>query len=142
MSEIEFEMDIVGGGFDGTPGLRWLDDGRHPPPPAILVGACTKGMCCGTEACRPTLAHVSYWTPDEATVPPGAVSYRKQDEFIERDDAGAPKGRAVYAIGGLMDPRNFGASARVPAGSEPLVTAGFVAPRCVRRRLEYAGETS
>jgi hypothetical protein len=62
-------------------------------------------------------------------MPAGVERYRKQEEFVIRSEDDELRGRAVYTIGGLMDPRNFGAKARVPAGSGPMVTARvFVAP--------------
>lgn len=119
---IEYDLDIVGGAFDGAPHLKWLDDGRHPLPALILVGVCAKGMDCGTQACRRGAAHVSYWLPEEEGQPVGAQPYRKQEEFVVRDAADELSGRGVYAVGGLLEPRNFGARARTPADGG-LVTA-------------------
>jgi hypothetical protein len=107
-----YEFDIVGGGFDGAPGLAWLDDGKHPCPDSIFVGRCPVGQHCGSSKCSTSKAHVSFWTPDEQGRPLGAVSYAKQSEFVVREDDGELAGRAVYALGGLLDPRNFGAAAR------------------------------
>lgn len=121
---ITYDLQIVGGGFDGAPELKWRDDGKHPPPASILVGVCSKGMDCGTVACRRTGSHVSYWLLDEAGCPAGAQSYSKQEEFVARDE-GELAGRVVYAVGGLLDPSNFGEAAR-----EPL-QAGFTPPACV-----------
>lgn len=113
-----YDFDIVGGAYDGAPALAWIDDGKHPCPPAIYVGVCGVGMDCGTSKCKPGASHISYWLPDEAGRPTTAKPYRKQEEFVERDDAGELHGRAVYAVGGLLDPSNFGEKARVPAGFE------------------------
>jgi hypothetical protein len=126
---ITYHFDIVGGGFDGAPHMAWQDDGKHPPPPVIFVGVCPEGTHCGTSKCRRGAPHVSYWTPGEEGMPAGVERYRKQEEFVIRSEDDELRGRAVYTIGGLMDPRNFGAKARVPAGSGPMVTARvFVAP--------------
>lgn len=111
---LTYDFQIVGGGFDGAPALAWRDDGKHPPPPAIFVGLCGKGVHCGTSKCRRGETHVSYWLPDEAERPHGTQEYRKQTEHVVRDGDGGLEGRAVYAIGGLLDPRNFGARAHEP----------------------------
>lgn len=112
--ELVYDFKIVGGGFDGAPGMRWRDNGRCPPPPVIFVGRCERGEHCGSSACRRAAVHISYWTEDEETRPRRAQRYRKQEEFIERGEGDALSGSAVYAIGGLMDPRNFGEKAREP----------------------------
>lgn len=115
---VEYDFDVVGGPYDGAPALAWRDDGKHPPPDVIFVGVCERGEC-GSSKCRgKRKAHVSYWTPDEDTMPRDAVRYRKQNEFVKRDDEGELHGHAVYAIGGLMDPRNFGEMAREPVEFE------------------------
>lgn len=123
---IEYDFDIVGGEFDGAPALAWIDDGKHPPPELIFVGVCDVGTHCGSRKCSRQVAHVSYWTPDEAR-PTGAQPYPKQSEFVRTEvQSGEMSGRAVYAIGGLTDPKNFGERAREPVGvgaSDPLVTA-------------------
>jgi hypothetical protein len=121
---IIYRLDIVGGEFDGSPGLAWLDDGEHPLPDAIYVGVCGRGRDCGASACSPAKAHVSYWTAEELGRPPAVLSYAKQEEFVEREASGELRGRGVYAVGGLLDPRNFGEAARVPEGAEPVVLAG------------------
>lgn len=130
---IEYDFDIVGGEFDGAPMLRaWIDDGKHPVPDLIFVGVCGRGRDCGSSKCSTRVAHVSYWTPEEADRPVKAQPYPKQTEYVRTDaESGEMAGRAVYAIGGLSDPRNFGEAAREPAGAdrglfapeEPLVTA-------------------
>lgn len=113
---IPYDIQVAGGGFDGAPGMMWVDDGKHPPPPVIFVGVCAKGMHCGTTKCRRATAHVSYWTPDEDGMPTAVERYRKQEEFVKRDEQEEDglRGRAVYAIGGLLDPRNFGEKAKTP----------------------------
>lgn len=130
---ITYDLQIVGGGFDGAPQLAWQDDGKHPPPGVILVGVCGKGVHCGTTKCRRSAAHISYWTVDEDSIPTGVQRYSKQSEYVGQFDTGDPdgglRGRVVYAIGGLLDPRNFGAKARVPLPSaEPMVAARVVCP--------------
>lgn len=128
---ITYDFQIVGGGFDGAPQLAWQDDGRHPPPSVILVGVCGKGVHCGTTKCRRSAAHISYWTVDEDSIPANAQRYSKQSEHVGRVDGDEDglRGCVVYAVGGLLDPRNFGAKARVPIPSaEPMVTARVVCP--------------
>lgn len=129
---IRYAFEVVGGPFDGAPGLLWNDDGKHPPPELIFVGVCGKGRGCGTSKCRTNVAHVSYWLPEEEDRPPDSTPYPKQNEFLLRDPhTEEMSGRAVYAIGGLSDPKNFGDAAREPAGTrdvsyrraDPLVTA-------------------
>lgn len=128
---VEYDFDIVGGAYDGVPELAWRDDGRTPPPELIYVGVCPRGVHCGTVRCKRAVEHVSYWTPEEQTRPPSAQPYRKQDEFVARDAADTLNGRAVYAVGGLLDPRNFGERARRPevVGGPALAPAGEVAAR-------------
>lgn len=111
--DIAYDFDIVGGEFDGAPALAWLDDGKHPPPELIFVGVCAKGQHCGTSKCKRSVVHISYWLATEADRPTAARSYSKQDEHVVRVE-GVLKGRAIYAVGGLLDPRNFGQAARVP----------------------------
>lgn len=124
---IDFDFDIVGGAFDGAPGMFWVDDGQHPPPDLIFVGVCAKGSHCGTAACRRHAKHVSYWLPEEDTRPPRAQPYEKQSEHVERsENEGELTGRAVYVVGGLLDPANFGEAAR-ELPREP--TAAGVSPR-------------
>lgn len=125
---IVFSIEVVGGPFDGAPGMSWQDDGEHPPPDVIFVATCPgRGPAtCGTGACqRARKRHVSYWTADEAR-PNGAQSYAKQEEFVVRAQGEADdelRGRAVYAVGGLLDPRNFGALAGVGEGALGSVPA-------------------
>jgi hypothetical protein len=127
---ITYDFQIVGGGYDGAPQLAWQDDGKHPPPDAILVGVCAKGEHCGTSLCRRSGTHISYWTLDEAGIPAGAQRYAKQAEYVGHDQSDVElRGRVVYVVGGLLDPRNFGAKARVPIPSaEPMVAARVVCP--------------
>lgn len=126
---IEYVFEVVGGPFDGTPGLEWRDDGKHPPPDLIFVGVCGKGRHCGTSKCRRDAKHVSYWLPVEEDRPPEAMPYPKQSEYVRtHPETGEMLGRAVYAIGGLSEPQNFGEAAREPVEvggvrSDPLVTA-------------------
>jgi hypothetical protein len=121
MAAIEYDFDIVGGPFDGAPALAWIDDGEHPTPERIFVGVCGVGRHCGTSKCRRGAAHISFWLPEEDDRPMKNVyPYRKQEEFVQRVRGGGLSGRTVYAVGGLLDPRNFGEAARAP---EPLVTA-------------------
>lgn len=110
---IVYEFVIVGGGFDGAPALAWLDDGKHPPPAKIFVGVCGPGMGCGTTKCRRAAAHISYWTPEEEGRPQGAQGYSKQEEFVE-SGGDELAGRAVYAIGGLLDLRGYRARVQEP----------------------------
>lgn len=127
--DIVYRFDIVGGPFDGAPGMSWLDDGKNPPPESIYVGVCRKGLHCGSSSCKRGAVHVSFWMKDEDGRPPDAMPYPKENEFVQTDpESGEMRGRAVYAVGGLRDPRNFGESARQPVEvggvkSDPLVTA-------------------
>jgi hypothetical protein len=127
MPAIDYTFELVGGGFDGAPVPRWCDGGRPLQPPAfVFVAVCRPGQRCGSEACRGTdLLHVSWWEADE-DVPIAAQKYERQEVFVERDEAG----RAIYAIGGLLDPRNFGETAR----ELPEIGAGGVG-----RPLTFAG---
>lgn len=132
--EILYSFDVVGGPFDGAPHLAWIGDDEHPPPETIIVGVCGVGAHCGTSKCRRGSPHVSWWeVGDPETPATQAARYKRQDVSLLRGDDGDLSGRAVYAIGGLMDPRNFGAMAREPvrAGSDPLVTAGFTPAACM-----------
>jgi hypothetical protein len=123
---VVFEFDVVGGPFDGAPHLRWRADGRHPCPPTIIVGTCENGAC-GSEVCRgKEAAHVSYWTVEErAGAPKDALAYSKQDEAIGTGEDGELAGRATYAVGGLLDDRNFRGRVALPTSPAPLVTAEF-----------------
>lgn len=113
--ELLYGFQVVGGPYDGTPGLEWIDDGDHAPPPAIFVGRCRGDGSCGMRICRKGKPHVAYWTPEEDR-PTGCRRYEKQEEFVRRLDDEL-RGTVVYAIGGLMDPRNFGSTARLPVGT-------------------------
>lgn len=127
--DLIFDFDIVGGPFDGAPGMKWLDDGEHPLPELIHVGICGKGAHCGSSACRRSARHVTYWTPDEEERPLGCVGYAKENEFVQRGEDDALTGRAVYAIGGLTDPRSFTATEYAAAGGGPPVVAAAALPR-------------
>lgn len=125
---IEYVVEIIGGPFDGSAVPRWNGDHESPPPKVILVGTCPKGRDCGAAMCsRGLAAHTSYWAPGEKDVPVGAVAYEQQDEFVARI-VGLLTGTAIYAIGGLLDPRNFGERAKEPAAGalSPLTYAGAV----------------
>lgn len=130
--DIVYAFDVVGGPFDGAPGFQWLDDGKHPPPELIYVGVCRPGRDCGSSSCRLSASHVSFWLPEEDARPPTSLPYPKENEYVVTNPkTGEVTGRAIYAIGGLRDPQNFGDAARAPVelagvGSEkmdPLVTA-------------------
>lgn len=110
---LTYDFDIVGGPFDGAPGMMWADDGKHPPPGVIYVGVCGKGTDCGSSACRLGAVHVSFWTANEDDRPTSCFAYGKESEHVERTGEEL-RGRVVYAVGGLSDPRNFGAKAREP----------------------------
>jgi hypothetical protein len=117
MADLVYHLEIVGGPFDGIAGMRWMDDGKHPPPELIYVGICVKGVNCGSQQCSKRVAHPSYWEPHEESRPPDGHPYEKQNEFVERaetSDGDELVGRAVYAVGGLREPKNFGAKAREP----------------------------
>lgn len=124
---IDYKFVIVGGRWEGVEGLHWHDDGEHHTPQVILVGTCERGRNCGSSSCGVRVEHVSFWTPDEEERPLRVQRYEKErDEVIRDPDSGALSGKTTYAIGGLLDPRNRGALAHVPAGSpfEPLTYAG------------------
>lgn len=129
--DIVYAFEVVGGPFDGSPGFEWLDDGKHPPPETIFVGVCRAKMDCGSVSCKRGATHVSYWTAGDESRPPDAMPYPKENEYVVRQErTGGVSGRAVYAVGGLRDPKNFGEAAREPierdfAGvmGEPRVTA-------------------
>jgi hypothetical protein len=127
--QLVYDLDIVGGEFDGAPGLKWLDDGKHPLPELIFVGVCSAGMDCGSSACRLPATHVSYWLPVEADRPTTSQPYRKQEEFVVRGEDGELAGRAVYAMGGLLDPSNFGEKAREPVAATPAFPSIFAGER-------------
>lgn len=114
---MDYKIEIIGGRYDGVPGLYWTADGSHPLPERILVGSCGKGVNCGLQGvCRKDRTHVSYWLPEEDH-PATAQAYEKQNEYVARNETStgdALTGRAVYAIGGLKDPKNFGAAAKEP----------------------------
>lgn len=131
--DILYRFEVVGGPFDGAPHLAWVGDDEHPPPETIIVGVCGVGVHCGTSKCRRAAPHVSWWEVGDPETPATQTArYRRQEVALLRDYDGELSGRAVYAIGGLMDPRNFGERARVPMGSDPLVTAGFTPATCMR----------
>jgi hypothetical protein len=121
--DIVFAIEVVGGAFDGAPGMSWYDDGEHPLPDVIYLDVCPgRGPAsCGGQACRRARKrHVGYWTAEEER-PAGAQPYSKQEEFVIRDELADDddftlRGRAIYAVGGLLDPRNFGAVAGAGAG--------------------------
>lgn len=141
---IEYTFEVVGGPFDGVdlPAPAWADDGKHPCPALIFLGMCRQGAC-GSGRCRGRrITHVGYWLAEEPQRPADAHPYRLQREYVVRgeDDAGEEtlKGRAVYAVGGLLDPRNFGTAARVPQASDPLVTASAPDLMGALRRAELS----
>lgn len=124
-----FRLNIVGGPFDGARGLAWIDDGEHPPPDRIFLGVCGQGRDCGLSVCAPGLRHVAYWTADEDR-PSGCISYRKENEYVERNDEEPQDrfhGHAVYVIGGLLLPGDRAEEEFATGGtfvpSGPLVTA-------------------
>lgn len=117
--DLLYSIEVVGGPYDGAPGLKWLDDGRHPLPDVILLGRCPGNRLCGARRC-PTSGHAYYWTLDEDRRPVKTARYEKQSEFVERDDEGVLRGRGVYAIGGLLDPRSFGEREMVGVGGAPV----------------------
>lgn len=125
--ELLYGFQVVGGPYDGAPGLEWIDDGDHAPPAAIFVGRCRGDGTCGMRICRRGKRHVAYWTGEEDR-PTGCRRYEKQEEFVRRLEHDELRGTVVYAIGGLIDPRNFGERARVPEGADPLVTARAKVP--------------
>lgn len=121
---LRYGFVIVGGPYDGVEGMKWDDDGEHPTPTVILVGRCEKGDDCGAQSCTKKTAHVSFWLPDEKARPVKLVRYEKQRDEVVRGEKPPHEltGRTTYAIGGLLDPRNFGALAHEPAGMVPPLT--------------------
>jgi hypothetical protein len=126
---IQYRMEIVGGPFDGAPGMSWRDDGAHPPPRVVLVGVCPGDGSCnsGSEHCaRTRKKHTYYWLPDEGTAPKRATKYELQDSFIEPErmtGLRAVPGRAVYVLGGLLLPAGGDLEVELPDERE-VVFAG------------------
>lgn len=125
---IDYRMEIVGGPYDGTPGMRWRDDGEHPPPEIVLLGICRGDGACNSFAARDCAQqkkkHPYFWLPDEPNRPPRVTVYELQDNFIEPQETASIKivpGRAVYVIGGLLLPSGRGLDVELP---EELVTVG------------------
>lgn len=123
---IVYRMEVVGGPFDGCGGMRWHDDGTHPPPEIILMGLCPGDGSCvprGTERCtRVGKKHPYYWLPEETTQPPKTVEYELSENFIDREEpmkrSDDYPGRAIYTIGGLQLPREQEARELVGAGAQ------------------------
>lgn len=138
---LKWGLRVVGGAWDGAPGMSWIDDGEHELPEAIRVGLCPKGVNCGTSVCRPAGEHVSFWLPDEAGQPLRLTLYEKTEEHVRRDDAGELSGVATYVVGGLppLVARELGQEVGGPlvtAMVPPATCAGGLprlhpAPRCV-----------
>jgi hypothetical protein len=130
---IDYLMEIVGGPFDGVGGMRWHDDGEHPPPDLILVGVCRGDGSCNSalssECAAKGQKHPYFWLPGEPTMPPKVVVYELSENFIEPDDGAMKRtpwriGRAVYVIGGLLLPSASEARETVGVG----VDGGELAP--------------
>jgi hypothetical protein len=139
---IRYRLEVVGGPYDGTPGLYWHSEDDEPPE-GILMGVCPGDGQCGTEQCvRIGRQHPSFWVTMEDYRPPNAMPYVRQDFY--RESGTRDRGQAIYAVGGLLDPRSWTAAATVPAGAEeavptpkpsPLVTAlGARPPWAARSR--------
>lgn len=146
MGPIIYTLVIVGGPYDGVPGLFWLAtdaaEGEQEGmklPPLIHVGRCNgQGQCIDDPAqCRIMhrgRAHVAYWTPQEKFRPARCYAYRLESAWhnLEGDTAGerTSEGRARY-----VDPRvaplgpragKLRAVERIPAGATVLVSDGKV----------------
>lgn len=126
---IDYRMQIVGGPFDGLGGLRWRDDGGHPPPARVLLGVCPGDGSCNSFAAlncaEKRKRHPYFWLPEEAARPPRTTLYELQDSFIEPEEMSGLRtvpGRAVYAIGGLLLPAPDDLTRELP--EEELVLAG------------------
>lgn len=113
--DIRYEIQIVGGPFDGEGNLFWDDDGDHEAPELIRVAVCPGARVCGMARCRK--GHTAYWTPDE-DAPVRAVDYERQQLHVKRDEeTGELTGAAIYAIGGLLDPQSFSTRELAGAGA-------------------------
>lgn len=108
---IDYRMEIVGGPFDGAQGLRWRDDGEHPPPGRVLLGVCPGNGSCNSfasiDCAEKRRPHTYFWLVDEREHPTRVTLYELQDSFIEPEEMENLRvvpGRAIYAIGGLLLP--------------------------------------
>lgn len=143
---IEYRMEIVGGPFDGTRGMRWYDDGEHPVPEAILVGVCPgDGLCAAREeSCRRQgKAHVYFWLTSEQKHPVKVRKYELSDSFLDPEEE-SPRaqhyiGRAIYVIGGLALPqaRNESELVGVGAGDEGSLETAKPSPTYASHPREH-----
>lgn len=114
-----YRLEIVGGPYDGVPGFDWFDDGEHPAPDQIFIGACPGDGSCGSEHCGRKRRHPAFWT-DVEDVPVKTVRYEKQDDYVRRVELAHEdvfEGVAVYVMGGLdvLAVRSGAVSVEVPA---------------------------
>lgn len=125
---IVYRMEIVGGPFDGCgEGMKWLDDGRNPPPELILLGVCPGNGSCSASRSEDCASHGKkhpyYWLPDEEKRPAKTTPYELEDSFLLEREEGffEHPGRARYVIAGLTLPRQQSERELVGAGSGPGV---------------------
>jgi hypothetical protein len=127
MGLIVYQMEVVGGPFDGCGGMRWHDDGEHPVPELILMGVCPGNGSCGSReedrCARLHKKHPYYWLPQEDAQPTRTCEYELSESFIEpeapiqRRPSKVYAARAIYVIGGLQLPRERQARELVGAGA-------------------------
>lgn len=118
MPDVLYALEIVGGPYDGVPGLKWKAGRDFPVPKVLLLGRCKGDGACGARKCagRP---HPYYWMPEEDGIPIRTVRYELADEVVFSNGTDL-SGVATYAIGGLTMPRGRSIEVEQPA---PLVTA-------------------
>lgn len=79
-------IDLIGGPYDGAPGLYMDgDDDADEAPDVLHVGVCAGRGTCGMSACvRSGVGrHVAYWVDEEGEPPVKTLKYRKADDELE-----------------------------------------------------------
>jgi hypothetical protein len=127
-----YRFEIVGGPYDGTPGLGWKSDEEHVPQ-AIYVGIC-RG--CEFPVPRGRHRHVAYWVEGDPARPPSTVVYSLERAWVEEDDDGE-RAIARYVFGSI-EPRGdeLAAFAGAPAGA----TLRYVLVTCTVAAVRVAGD--